>query len=173
MILVPPPPPPQALRLFFFHRGERETWLTGDEAPLRPFSPSRLSLRANFHREKDAWTQLFETWLARQSISANLILNFSTGFFFFSSEAFSRMTSSILFRAPNYRIVEKRIKLNWLFKLSHLNSKFALTMGNPASNNPALDMRQISVCRLLFKFISVKGRRNRELYLLRSVFFLK
>ena len=59
--LVPPPPPPQALRLFFFHRGERETSVTGDEAPLRPFSPSRLSLRPNFHREKDAWTQLFET----------------------------------------------------------------------------------------------------------------
>ena len=35
----------------------------------------------------------------------------------------------------------KRIKLNLLFKLSYLNSNFALTLGylNPALNNPAQD----------------------------------
>ena len=37
-------------------------------------------------------------------------------------------------------LLTKRIKLNLLFKLSYLNSYFALTLGylNPALNNPAL-----------------------------------
>ena len=47
-------------------RGERKTRVTGDNAqgttgkvkkgglvPSRPFSPSRLPLRANFHRERE------------------------------------------------------------------------------------------------------------------------
>ena len=55
-------PPPQALR-FSHRRGECETRVTGDEpqgtmgrvqtageAPSRPLSPSRLPLRAHFHR---------------------------------------------------------------------------------------------------------------------------
>ena len=47
------------------------------------------------------------------------------------------MISSILFRVSNYQIVDKRIKLNLLFKLSYLISNFALTLGyvNPALNN--------------------------------------
>ena len=58
-------PPPQALR-FSHRRGERETRVTGDEpqgtmgrvqtageAPSRPLSPSRLPLRAHFHRERE------------------------------------------------------------------------------------------------------------------------
>ena len=53
-------PPPQALR-FLHRRGERETWVTGDE-PLGtmgwvqtagPLSPSCLPLRAHFHRERE------------------------------------------------------------------------------------------------------------------------
>ena len=54
-------PPPQALR-FSHRRGERETRVTGDEPQgtmgrvqtSRPFSPSRLPLRAHFHREREA-----------------------------------------------------------------------------------------------------------------------
>ena len=62
-------PPPQALR-FSHRRGERETRVTGDEpqgtmgrvqtageAPSRPLSPSRLPLRAHFHRERDVWVR--------------------------------------------------------------------------------------------------------------------
>ena len=58
-------PPPQALR-FSHGRGERETRVTGDEpqgtmgrvqtageATSRPLSPSRLPLRAHFHRERE------------------------------------------------------------------------------------------------------------------------
>ena len=58
-------PPPQALRVSH-GRGERETRVTGDEpqgtmgrvqtageAPSRPLSPSRLPMRAHFHRERE------------------------------------------------------------------------------------------------------------------------
>ena len=49
------------------------------------------------------------------------------------------MISSILFRVSSYQIIDKRIKLNLLFKLSYLISNFALTLGylNPALNNTA------------------------------------
>jgi len=66
-------PPPQALR-FSHRRGERETRVTGDEpegtmgrvqtageGPSRPLSPSRLPLRAHFHRERE--TSGYETAL--------------------------------------------------------------------------------------------------------------
>ena len=59
--------PPQALR-FSRRRGERETQVTGyepqgtmgrvqtaGEARLARLSPSRLPLRAHFHRERDVW----------------------------------------------------------------------------------------------------------------------
>ena len=44
-------------------------------------------------------------------------------------------------------LLTKRIKLNLLFKLSYLNSNFALTLGyfNPALNNPALMYQRITV----------------------------
>ena len=62
------------LRRFVFRmvskRCERERRVTGDKvqgtigsvkkgglAPSRPFSPSRLPLRANFHRERDVWVR--------------------------------------------------------------------------------------------------------------------
>ena len=50
------------------------------------------------------------------------------------------MISSILFRVSNYQIIDKRIKLNLLLKLSYLNSNFVLTLGylNPPLNNLAL-----------------------------------
>ena len=63
---VTPHHQPPDRELPFLHRGERETRVTGDEeqgtmgrrkmrgeATSRPFSPSRLPLRANFPREKD------------------------------------------------------------------------------------------------------------------------
>ena len=49
------------------------------------------------------------------------------------------MIFSIFFRVFNYQVVDKRIKLNLLFKLSYLISNFSLTLSylNPALNNPA------------------------------------
>ena len=77
--------------------------------------------------------------VVRRPVSANLGLNFNTGFFFFSSKAFSRIIFSILLEYPIIKMGEKRIKLNLFFKLSYLTSSFALFLGylNPASNNPA------------------------------------
>ena len=62
-------PPPQVLR-FSHRRSERETRVTGDkpqgtmgrvqtagEAPSHPLFPSRLPLRAHFHREGEVWVQ--------------------------------------------------------------------------------------------------------------------
>ena len=55
-------------------------------------------------------------------------------FFFFLSKTLSQIIFSIVFSISK----AKRIQLNWLFKLSYLSSKFALTLGylNPTSNNP-------------------------------------
>ena len=53
-------------------------------------------------------------------------------------------------------LMTKRIKLNSLFKLSYLNSNFALTLGyhNPALNNPALESYKCIFVRfLLFQFL--------------------
>ena len=77
--------------------------------------------------------------VVRRTISANPGLNFNLGFFFFCSKAFSRIIFSILFIASNHQFVGKKNKTDFLFKLSYLNSNFALTLGylNPALNNPA------------------------------------
>ena len=107
MILVPLPP-----QAYFSHRGEGETRVSGDEAPLRPFSSS-------FARKVSSREWLLDP-VVRDWICAKLMLNYNT---FFSSEAFSRMISSILFSAPNYWIVDKK---NYI---------------ELALNNPALDMR--------------------------------
>ena len=40
-------------------------------------------------------------------ISANLRLNFNTGFFSFNAKAFSRIIFSILLRSSNHHIVDK------------------------------------------------------------------
>ena len=80
--------------------------------------------------------------VVRRPISANPGLNLNLGFFSFCSKAFSRIIFSILSKASSHQIVGKKnnFKLNLLFKLSYLNSNFALTLGylNPALNNPAL-----------------------------------
>ena len=48
----------------------------------------------------------------------------------------------LFLRASNHQFVDKRIK-NLIFKLSYLNSNFALTLGylKPALNNLALEIR--------------------------------
>ena len=47
----------------------------------------------------------------------------------------------LFFRASNHQSVDKKIKPSLLFKLSYLNSNFALTLGylNPSLNNTAQD----------------------------------
>ena len=72
-------------------------------------------------------------------VNANLGLNFNPGFFFFLSKALSQTIFSIFFSVSNHQILGKRIQLNWLFKLSYLSSKFALTLSYlyPASNSTA------------------------------------
>ena len=99
------------LRRFVFRmvwqRGERETRVTGDDAqgtmgrvkkgglaPSRPFSPSYLPLRANFHRERDVWvrgrqrlvnsqgasnmnySRYFQLWCLPDSITSLLYTNY-------------------------------------------------------------------------------------------------
>ena len=78
--------------------------------------------------------------VVRTPLSANPGLNFNPGLFFFLSKALTRIIFSIFLAYPIIKLQAKRIQLNWLFKLSYLSSKFALTLGylNPASNNPAL-----------------------------------
>ena len=61
--------------------------------------------------------QLFEGQLA-----------FNLGFFFLCSKAFSRISFSVIFKASNHQLVDKRIKIEMLFKLSNLNSNLALTL---------------------------------------------
>ena len=55
------------------------------------------------------------------------------------SKAFSPIVFSVIFRASNYQLVDKRMKAEMFFKLSNLNSNLALTLGylNPALNNSA------------------------------------
>ena len=47
---------------------------------------------------------------------------------------------SVIFRASNHQLAEKRIKTAMLFKLLNLNSNLALTLSylNPALNNSVL-----------------------------------
>ena len=100
MILVPPPP--QALRLFFLTEANaKREWLE----TKRRFT--RFLLPAFFARKFSSREGRLDP-VVRNLISANLMLNFNTGFFFFSWDAFSQMIPSILFRAPNYRIVDKK-----------------------------------------------------------------
>ena len=76
-----------------------------------------------------------------------VLINYSTygvklnlGFFTLCSKAFSQIILSVIFRASNHQLVDKKeLKLKW-FKLSNLNSNLALTLGylNPALNNSAM-----------------------------------
>ena len=85
---------------------------------------------------------LFEGWL-----SLNPGLNFTRVSFSFVQKHFLAQFSLIFIEYRTMNLLTKRIKLYvcmyLLYKLSYLNSNFALTLGylNPALNNPA----QISV----------------------------
>ena len=91
----------------------------------------------------EKWLQKYQTELLPRAQLFEGWLSLNPGFFFFCSKAFSRTIFSNIHRASNHQLVDKRIKLTLLYKLSYLNSNFALTLGclNPALNNPA----QISV----------------------------
>ena len=68
--------------------------------------------------------------VAQRLISANPVLDFNPGFFFFLSKSFSRIIFSILFRTSNHQIADKKNSTEYLlFKHSYLNSNFALTVG--------------------------------------------
>ena len=84
--------------------------------------------------------------VVRRPINANPGLNFNPGLYFFCSKAFFRIKLSRFFL--EYQIIKlwtKRIKLNFLFKLSYLSWNFALTLGylNPALNNPAQRVKDL------------------------------
>ena len=53
--------------------------------------------------------------VVRRPISANPGLNFNLGFYFFCSKAFFRIIFSILFRASNHQIVDKKNKTKLAF----------------------------------------------------------
>ena len=79
--------------------------------------------------------------IVRRLISANPRLNFNLDFFFPLFKCFVGMVFLVLYRASNNHILDKRIRLNFLLKLSDLKSDFTLTLGylNLALNNPAQD----------------------------------
>ena len=79
------------------------------------------------------------TFVKNRRSSSPSLLQGPVGLSVFASKRFSRTIFSILFRASNRQIVDKKNKLNLLLKLSYLNSIFALTLGylNPALDNPA------------------------------------
>ena len=81
-----------------------------------------------------SWAQLFERRLA-----LNPGLNLTQFSFSFVQKHFLRQFS-LTFIEHQINLLTKRIKLNLLYKLSYLNSNFALTLGylNPALNNLAL-----------------------------------
>ena len=92
-----------------YHRGCRNVshwqqhFYSGQRSPRRPCSI------------------YFMKWLlqlgpvVRRPISANPGQNFNTGFFFFCSKAFFRIILSILFRASNHQIVDKKNKTEFAF----------------------------------------------------------
>ena len=53
--------------------------------------------------------------VVRRRISANPGLNFNPGFYFFCSKGFFRIIFSILFRASNHQIVNKKNKTEFAF----------------------------------------------------------
>ena len=67
-----------------------------------------------------------------QLFEGRLVLN--SGFFSLCSKALSRIISSVIFRASNHQLEDKKNTTEMLSKLSNLNSNFALTLGylNPA-----------------------------------------
>ena len=90
--------------------------------------------------------QLFEGRLA-----LNPGLNFTWVSFSFVQKHFLGQFSLIFIEHRIINLLTKRIKLNLLYKLSYLNSNFALTLGylNPALNNPAQDGRAKKTANLV------------------------
>ena len=81
------------------------------------------------------WAQLFEGRLA-----LNLGLNLTRVSFSFVQSIFFNNFLCYSWEHPIINLLTERVKLKLLFKLSNLNSNFALTLGylNPTFNNPAL-----------------------------------
>ena len=66
----------------------------------------------DFHLEVP-WTPVVS--VVQGPISANPGLNYNPGFFFFCLKAFIRIIFSILFRASNHQIVDKKNKTEFAF----------------------------------------------------------
>ena len=78
------------------------------------------------------------------------MLNFNANFFFFCSKAFPGIFSQLFLEHSINKLYSERIELNVLFRLSYLNSNFALTLGylNPGSRLILFQISQ-SDCKLL------------------------
>ena len=103
------------------------------------------------------WAQLFEGRLP-----LNPGLNLARVSFSFVQKHFLGQFSLIFIEHRIINLLTKIIKLNLLFKLSYLNSSFALTLGylNPALNNPALGNDASSVRNFCNRFSDVISRGN-------------
>ena len=78
--------------------------------------------------------------IVQRPISTNPGLNFNSGFYTSMFKSRFRVIFSICFGSSIIKLKTKRVKPNFLFKLSDLTSKFSLTLGylNPDLTNPAL-----------------------------------
>ena len=65
----------------------------------------------------------------RRPISANPGLNFNPGFFFFCSKVFSRVISSLLFRASNHQFVGRKNKTEFASQAFKSEIKFRTNRG--------------------------------------------
>ena len=75
-------------------------------------------------------------------------LNFNLVFYISLFKSRFRIIFPILFfECSIIKLKTKRVKLNFLFKLSDLKTSFILTVGylNPVLNNPALIMKELSM----------------------------
>ena len=93
--------------------------------------------------------------VVRRPISATPRLNFNLGFFIPSLKCLFRIIFCVLIGASNSHILDKRIRLNFVLKLSGLKSDFTLILGylNPALNNLALD--SLYAVYLLFSLVAL------------------
>ena len=83
--------------------------------------------------------QIIPGSVVRRLISANPRLNFNLDFFIPLFKCLVGIVFRVLYRASNNHIIDKKIRLNFLRKLSDLKLDFTLTLGylNLALNNPA------------------------------------
>ena len=113
---------------------------------VRPLDVRPQNVRCLYVTPLDVRRVYEDPWNMR-SLDIRPGLNFNPNFFLFSLKAFYQIIFPIVFRASSIKLIEKkRIKLNWLLKLSFLNSNFTLTLGylNSTLNNPALDVRPLN-----------------------------